>query len=205
VSEGTAAKTKIRAFVAIHPDPATVTEVEHLQAKLKQELDSPGVRWTAIAQLHLTLQFLGYVDRKYLPDFENALAKVCSQIAPFQLGAQGVGCFPSQRKPRVLWVGLNGEVERLAQMKSALDAGFSTLGFVPEERKFHPHLTLARIEHLKLREIETFSRQITANETTRFGAWAVEKVDLMQSILSSTGPKYSLLKAFSLNPDAARR
>jgi RNA 2',3'-cyclic 3'-phosphodiesterase len=189
---------KIRVFVAIHPDLATIAELQHFQTILQKSLDSDGIRWARSEQLHLTLQFLGYVERERLPEFEKALAEICSKGAPFQLSAQAVGCFPSERKPRILWAGLAGDLAPLQKMKSALDEKFSALGYVPEKREFHPHLTLARIEHLKLREIEQLGREIVSHQSRRFGVWNVEKVDLMQSVLFPAGAKYSLLKAFSL-------
>jgi 2'-5' RNA ligase len=188
----------VRAFVAVHPDPATTAELQRVLATLRQRLTFQGIRWMRTEQLHLTLQFLGAIPETRLPEFENALAEVCAGEAPCSLRAIGFGCFPNSERPRILWAGVNGDVVRFREMKSALDGKLSALGYVPEKREFHPHITLARIEHLKLREIEELNREVIADEGARFGAWEVEKVDLLRSVLSPTGATYSLLKSFAL-------
>jgi RNA 2',3'-cyclic 3'-phosphodiesterase len=189
---------KIRAFVAIHPDRDTILELERVQAELRRELDSNGIRWAQSGQLHLTLQFLGYIPSSRLVDFEGVMAEAVSHHPAFNLRAEALGCFPNQKKPRILWAGLNGELDLLQKLKSELDQKLTPLGFKPEERAFHPHVTLARIEHLKIREIEELGRQILSYQAVRFGAWRVEKLDLMRSVLSSAGAGYSLLKSFAL-------
>lgn len=189
---------KIRAFIAIHADAATVAELERVQNNLERGLPSDGIRWAKSEQLHLTLQFLGYIVAERLPEFEKILSDACSQHGPFGLRAETLGCFPDKRKPRILWAGLNGDVEPLENLKRHLDEKLAAVGYVAEKRAFHPHITLARIDHLKIREIEQLGRQLVSYEAVRFGAWRVEKIDLMRSILSPAGAKYSLLKSFGL-------
>lgn len=196
------ASQKIRAFIAIHPDPATVAELGKVQETLREELQSEAFRWVG-DRLHLTLQFLGHLPIDRVSGFERVMAEVCASHPPFQLRARGIGCFPNPRRARVLWAGLDGDLDALRQLKNELDEKLATLGYEPEKRDYSPHLTLARVEHLALREIEQLERQLGCFEAVRFGAWRVEKVELMRSVLSPTGAKYDLLKAISLKSQGA--
>lgn len=189
---------KIRAFIAIHPDAEIIAKLEKLQEDLRKRMRTNEVRWARTNQLHLTLQFLAHIETNRLSEFEAVLAQVCSGHTSFQLLCRGVGCFPTEKRPRIFWAGLEGELEPLRRLKEALDRFLAPLGFVPEGRIFHPHITLARLGHLKLKEIELISQQVVSSESVTFGGWKVEKVDLMQSILSPAGAEYRLLRSFPL-------
>ncbi|MBA4150568.1 MAG: RNA 2',3'-cyclic phosphodiesterase [Verrucomicrobia bacterium] len=189
---------KVRAFIAIHPPRDVVGQLIALVAKLKRTLKDDAFRWVKLEQLHLTLQFLGYIPREQLEEFQEVVAGVVSRHKSFYLKTESLGCFPSVSRARVLWVGLTGEGEALQRLKSDLDKGLVPLGYQPEERPFHPHLTLARIPVLPASCRTLLQQQVAAHDTYSSGEFTVQTVELMQSFLSPKGASYRLLGSFSL-------
>jgi len=186
----------IRAFIAIHPAPHVQTRVEQLQAELRRELTPRVIRWARPDQLHITLQFLGNIERSRLPDFCSAVAAATQQQV--ELRVANLGCFPSALRPRVLWVGVTGQVALLQQLKLRLDEHLQPLGYEPETREYHPHITLARIGPLKPAEREAMQQCIARLGSTDCGSWTVMAVDLMRSHLSPHGARYEVIQSFKL-------
>src|SRR5687767_6154006 len=107
----------IRAFIALPLDPVLAAEIR----KVQQRLDAPdgAVRWISPEQLHLTLRFLGNVAADRLDDLATALRRACAHAdaAPFRITLEGAGCFPSTKSPRVVWIGIQGDLEPLRKLQ----------------------------------------------------------------------------------------
>jgi 2'-5' RNA ligase len=126
-----------RLFVAIDlPD-----EVKKRIAAISGNL--PGARWVPGEQLHLTLRFIGDVDVATFKAVKTALTQVSTQ--PFSLQLRGVGHFPPGKQPRVLWVGME-ESRPLLELQERVEAALITAGIAPDERRFSPHITIARLK-----------------------------------------------------------
>src|SRR4051812_11208891 len=97
---------KIRTFVAIYPPAEIVAELQAAQKQLQKNV-SDDVRWTKPEQIHLTLQFVGYVKRSSLDGFQSALERVSNDTSRFQIRAEAIGCFPNHKRPRIIWAGLS--------------------------------------------------------------------------------------------------
>jgi len=189
---------KVRTFVAIYPSSTVLSHLESAQTRLQSLIAPEAVRWTKPEQIHLTLQFLGYVKRDLLGLFQSALEYVSAEIHGFQIRAETIGCFPNNRRPRVVWAGLAGELESLQTLKRKLDTAFVELDYEPEERKFHPHFTIGRVADLKTSDARRLAKEILKFESAQFGEWQVREIHLMQSVLSPKGAKYHVLKTFLL-------
>jgi 2'-5' RNA ligase len=100
------------------------------------------VRWLGPEQQHLTLRFIGELDNGRMYDIAEALSLVAG--VPFELRLKGLGHFPPRGEPRVLWVGVEKNAE-LAGLKRRIDRALAQSGLPPDERKFAPHVTLARM------------------------------------------------------------
>ena len=182
----------IRSFIAIDIPAEVKSELTKLQNSLKHL--GAVVSWTRREGVHLTLKFLGDVEPHVIPDIVNALIGAVNHTMAFNIIVEGVGCFPNPRRPRVLWVGLQGG-ESLSLLQSAVESATEPLGFPPEHREFHPHLTLGRVKDPRgiervVRELEHlgFPRQeFTASE-----------VRLMKSELKPTGAIYTMLHSIPL-------
>ena len=135
----------IRAFIALElPESAR----EALGGVQKQLSPAGGkdVKWVRPEGIHLTLKFLGNIDEAQVEKVAQETAQAAAGCPPLTLKMKGVGAFPGVSRPRVVWVGLTGDVERLARLAADLEGRLSRLGFAPEGRPFTAHLTLGRVK-----------------------------------------------------------
>jgi len=168
------------------------TELSRLQDSLKRQ--GASVSWTRSDGIHLTLKFLGDVDQAVIPKIIEALSTAAGSVSPFAVVAEGVGCFPNARRPRVLWVGLNGGAP-LVTIQDAVEKTTEPLGFPREQRAFHPHLTLGRV-----RRPEGIERVVRELERQGFPRqeFRAHELRLMKSELQPGGAVYSQLHSVEL-------
>jgi RNA 2',3'-cyclic 3'-phosphodiesterase len=132
----------IRSFLAFSLPAEIRSVVEQVHEGLKGA--SRDVKWVRPASVHLTLVFLGSVDEEEVPALSGAVRGVCEGFGPFRLAVRGTGLFPNPRRPRVIWLGLEGDVERMGGLRDALQEVLEPFGIERERRPFRPHLTLGR-------------------------------------------------------------
>lgn len=137
---------KVRCFIAIEMPPAVRDALGEVSNLLASQLTGGGVRWVKPSNIHLTLRFLGDTDPAVIESVVESLDHVGSTNAPFKLRLGELGCFPNSRKPRVIWVGLNGNTNQLVALHQTLQQNLQPLGWEPERRAFRPHLTLGRVK-----------------------------------------------------------
>jgi 2'-5' RNA ligase len=191
---------QLRLFVAVELPPEVRDALSALQQELRPR-GGPGVRWVRPEGIHLTLKFLGGVPRQQVPLVEEALGRAASGQTAFGLSLGMPGFFPSPRRPRVLWVGIEGEVEQLTALARRVEEEMSALGFPAEERPFAPHLTLARLgEKLAPAQREDFGRAAQSAPWHPGHPFSVDGVSLMRSQLSPQGAIYSCLHTAPLTP-----
>jgi 2'-5' RNA ligase len=184
----------IRAFIAITPPETLQRAFANTQGAL-QRLSLP-FRWVKPAQIHLTLKFLGDITPEALDPIAQAMQRAVTTLTPFALSIQGMGCFPSLVRPRVLWVGIHASYDMLLQLHQRLDSELAALGFAPEERPFRPHLTLARgQQRVNSRHLAT---ALHAYHDQHFGDMLVDQMQLMQSQLHRDGAVYTMLRSVTL-------
>jgi len=154
-----------------------------------------GVKWVEPENLHLTLKFLGDTPDTLVQEVEDAIYESCQGIEPFKMAIQGVGCFPTKQRPRAYWAGLT-KSKSLETLQTNIAERIEALGFEPEEKKFVPHLTVARIKEPIGKERMT---QAFLNFELRSAPFVVDRVSLVQSTLRQEGPIYTVLKDYSLS------
>jgi 2'-5' RNA ligase len=184
----------IRTFIAVTLAKAVIEEI----AKVRTLLQEPkgDIRWTRIEGLHLTLKFLGNIERSQVEMILAVLQDIAQQHSPLRIVAQGLGTFPNLRRPRVLWVGLQGE--RINKLSEAIESALLPLKFPPEEREFTPHLTLGRIR--SSRGWERVLPILKAHKRAYFGESVIDHMTLYQSDLRPDGPIYIPLGVVSFQP-----
>jgi len=187
----------VRSFIAINLPPAVLVKVAEFQSELRAAVPRDCVRWTQPEQIHLTLRFLGNIAEGELSQVEDALRRGCRGVGPFAPRARGAGCFPDLQRPRILWVGFDGALEPLLHLQAAITRETGPWG-EREEREFHPHLTLGRVKRASRELASALARHLEQAGQRDFGSWPVEQVDLMQSDLSSAGPRYTRLAGVRL-------
>lgn len=167
----------------------------HRAARILHEEEMP-VRWIDPDNFHLTLKFLGQVRPDRIPGVEEAMAKVADQTTKFEVDFEGFGAFPTIRRPRVLWLGIDATPE-LRCLKQDLEWALGDCGFEPETRAFHPHVTLGRVEKGKGAGAFRGLDDMVADMEFK-GTINVHTLDLMRSHLSKDGARYSVVSGARL-------
>ena len=152
----------------------------------------PGARWLAPENLHLTLRFIGEVDRGVADDLDAALGQIA--VAPFEIALDGVGTFGRGRKARTLWVGLEA-CAALARLQAKVEAAVNAAGIPVEERKFTPHVTLARLKAPPKGKLDAF---VMANDAFRAGPIPTDRFHLYSSFLSASGAIHTVEASYPL-------
>jgi 2'-5' RNA ligase len=183
----------IRLFIAID----TPEEILPLLAGVRDRLESAhaDVRWEPDGKLHCTLNFLGDTREEVLPDIVSALEGIASSTPLFPIRYSGLGCFPDKREPRIIWVGMedaNGILQRLAQ---TVETRMEALGFKPEQRIYHPHVTLGRVKSSRrMRELLAMMETVTFESCPAF----LREIELVKSELKARGSVYTMVAKMTL-------
>jgi len=179
----------IRCFVAIELPSIVYQSLENTAARLSDRVDARSVRWVKPTNVHLTLRFLGDTEPSTIKDVNLSLDRVALNQKPFTLSLGALGCFPNQRKPRVIWVGVNGDTEQLSTLYYALARELEPLGWPAEKRPFKPHLTLGRVKNSR----QVVNAQLPWGEALASASFDVSAVNLIKSDLRPTGAVYTSL------------
>jgi len=180
----------MRLFTAIELPADVCDALIEAQTQLKKRIDGK-VSWLSPKNLHVTLKFLGEVADADVVKVCDALKSVA--FTRFTLRVSQLGTLPPRGKARVLMAQMGGDVDALAGLFDSIEAACEPLGFARENRRFCPHVTLAR---LKLpRRIDREIAEVTFRHTEAFD---VREFVLMQSHLSRTGAEYQRVATVAL-------
>jgi len=183
-----------RLFIAIELPDNILRQITRVQQQIERQIPARAVRWVKPDSIHLTLRFLGDVEIDRIDSLKAVLDVAGTNHAPFPLEIAAPGCFPNTRNPRVLWLGLEGNLESLGNLQQSVEQAITDLGFIPEDRGFSPHLTLARVQRNASRD--DAGRVGLAAErglAEPVGGWRVEDLSLMRSQLKPSGSVYTEL------------
>lgn len=188
----------LRAFIAIEL-PSVLQDAIHQQtASLRQSFDPSFVRWVYARNLHLTLKFLGDVSPTNVALLTQMLASESSQYHGFDMQAGGIGSYPTSRRPRVIWVGLQAPAE-LESLQRSIESGAARLGYEAEERGFSPHLTIGRVrQNLPATDVQKIRAALESIKAGDMGKTTVDSVHLFKSDLQPGGSVYTKLFSASL-------
>jgi 2'-5' RNA ligase len=157
------------------------------------------VRWVAPEGIHLTLRFLGEVDEARLDELGAALEQaVAGREAP-RLAPGSLGAFPSLRRPRVIWIGLEEDGRRLEPLHVAVEGAARLLGWPAETRAFRPHLTLGRVRDPRRGVPPELVQALAAERVATWPSSPQRCVALMRSHLSPHGARYEELRTWQLD------
>ncbi len=180
----------IRAFIALELPPSVISLLDKLQENFK----SLGLRakWVRPENIHLTLKFLGNIDSGDIDKIGGAMTGAVKDFDPLTLAARGVGVFPGIRRPRVIWVGLGGQIQLLFDVQRRLEDNLAAIGFPKEKRPFKGHLTLGRFRQAV--NTNTIHRIIQEHANLSSEEFTANRIILFQSELKPAGPVYSQLQ-----------
>ena len=174
-----------RLFIALRP-PESVRDllVDAME-------DNPELRWVADENLHLTLRFIGEVERPLAEDIAAVLAGV--RAPSFELALHGVGIF-EQRNGGALWAGIRPK-DAVTALAAKVERACQSAGLEPERRAFHPHITIARWNRRSAAAAQAFLERNRALVSPPF---AVDRFTLLESRLSRHGAHYEAVAEYPL-------
>ncbi len=167
--------------------------VKDSMAVMQQGL--PDMRWVDPDMLHLTLVFLGEVDRPTFMEAMHALAGV--EVRPFEVELAGIGFFPSKGTPRQIWAGVRAQPE-LERLQRRVLRALADVDVVPERRRFVPHVTFGR---LRLPPPEPrLQAFLQRHALFRLEPFPVSDFHLYSSWLGAGGAHYEIEASYELVP-----
>jgi 2'-5' RNA ligase len=193
----------VRAFIAFELPQTVLDKIERLQEQIKQDVPSGLVRWVRPEGIHLTLRFLGDVPEIQISDIASAMHQACRPYARFDISIAGLGCFPNASRPRVIWVGVGEQTGTLAGLQQEVERSLVPLGFSPETRTFHPHLTLGRVKGRDRERVQALGEYVTRAKV-KIGHIQMASVSLIRSELLPGGAVYTQLAEAKLGSGKAR-
>ena len=184
----------MRLFIAINLPHSERQAIHDSTEPLRAAASS--VTWVAPDCIHLTMKFLGEQQPEDVPKIRDALAAVARRFHPMRLEVGGLGAFPHLRAPRIFWMGIGAD-PKLELLHHDLEVACEALGHEVEARAFRPHITLGRVKRDVSDEQVTRMARLATNVRYR-GTIDARSIDVMQSELSSAGPRYTMLAAVPL-------
>lgn len=183
----------IRSFLAVDFGAFYADSIEQIIQNLRtQQLN---VKWIDPTAAHLTLNFFGSISQQLVDSIKEVLTPALRKQSRFRLHLKGAGAFPNVKRPRVLWLGIDGEIERLREIKVLVDECLSVLPLPKEERALKPHLTLGRFREMPR---GTFSLPKEVEQFLNSKAFLVKEIVFFRSDLQPEGARYTPLQLFAL-------
>ncbi len=134
---------KLRSFLAVPISGEVQSNATRLMKKLAEK--TSGVRWVAPDNLHITLKFFGDIKVESTHEISRAVQKTVDVADPFEITVAGAGAFPDIQRPRTVWLGVTDGKSQFVEFFEQLEDRLHDLGYPPERRRFHPHLTIGRV------------------------------------------------------------
>jgi len=178
----------VRAFLSLDiEDQEVLSQISEIQNKL--DTNSAKMKLVEIENVHFTLRFLGDTIVSTIDEIESSLNQI--NFEPFNIEVFGVGAFPNNRRPRVIWIGVTQNADSVVSLKREIDSRLKKFGYQPERKKFTPHATIARVRFIK--DAERLARNLEELNDARIGTMTVSKFNMKKSTLTPSGPIYETL------------
>jgi len=179
----------IRTFIALNLPKNIISSIRKIQEDIKSYAFK--VRWVNLENIHLTLKFLGNINYTDIERISETIMTTVNGYAPISLAVKGVGVFPNIKRPRVIWVGITGQIEKLTDIQKDIEENLEKIGFPQEKRPFKGHLTVGRIKgKIDSKKLLDAMKKFEKFESELFIA---DKIFLFKSDLKSTGSVYTEL------------
>jgi 2'-5' RNA ligase len=184
----------IRTFIAVEIPEKIISSIARVQEGIKNY--GFKIRWVRPESIHLTLKFLGNIEAADTENVGRAVFRASKEYTPLSLQVKGIGVFPGIKRPRVVWVGITGQLETLFGLQKTLDKNLEAIGFSKEKRPFKGHLTLGRIK--KKIDTNTFIEALDTFGNFETETFTADRVVLYKSELKASGAVYTKLMSARL-------
>ncbi len=184
---------RIRAFISVDIEEPLSEKLNKLAESLK--LTGADVKVVEKENFHITIRFLGNIPVDMIDMIEDIMKKAVKNVKTHKIRLKGVGAFPNEMRPRVIWVGVNGD-EYLREINRIIERELRRMGLKPETKPFTAHVTLARVRSRK--RIDELVKWINEMKDIELGEMEVRSIRLKKSTLTPRGPIYETLKEVKL-------
>jgi RNA 2',3'-cyclic 3'-phosphodiesterase len=181
----------LRTFIAVAASPEVRSGAVKLMNRLRTSSAVANVKWVAPENLHWTLQFLGDVDERDIPEVCQAVATAAAECEAFDIEARGAGAFPSADSPRTLWIGAGEGTREMSVLHAAVERRLKKRGYRGEERRFIPHITLGRAG--RKGQPQSLAGELARLADYDAGSMLVDEVTVYSSQLGPEGPTYDVV------------
>ncbi len=186
----------IRSFLAFELPPEIKEMLRDVSGEMKKlALD---LRWVKVDNMHLTVVFLGGINRAQIGEVGLKTEEICCDFAPFNVSLRGTGIFGTPRNPRVLWIGINGDLDRMGRFRDSLQLALEDLGVRQEKRPFRPHLTVGRFRKGSRTASHHLEKLLSRYRDLKSQPWPAKELVLFRSDLNPGGAVYTKMKAWPL-------
>jgi len=188
----------MRTFVSVEIPGKIKNNINKMIVKMKRRLKAgEQVKWVDKNNLHITLKFIGWIEDGKIEKMTDSLANSVKDFGAIKVSIAGLGVFPDERHPRVVWAGIDEGWDRIKQLSERIEDRLSKESYGKREnREFSPHLTIGRIKE-KI-DPETLCGLIEKNKKERYGSFAAKNISLMKSTLRRSGPIYEEIEQIKL-------
>jgi len=186
----------IRSFLAFELPEDIKTIVTRVSGEMRKS--GLEVRWVRPEFIHLTVVFMGDIQSEQIPSMGEEIKAVCSSHPPFGISLKPMGCFPNSRSPRVIWLGIDGDLERMSHFRDQLQEGLAPFRIKGEERAFRPHLTLGRFRKPGKKQTE-LDQLLAGYRDLSSPSCTLDELALFRSDLKPGGAVYSKMLSWPLS------
>jgi 2'-5' RNA ligase len=189
---------KMRAFIAVELPDVVVNDLRRAMSLIR-DAGVHNLRTVRPEGIHLTVKFLGDIAISQVEPLSVAMNNATRDIKPFELHLGGTGAFPNNQHPRVIWAGVDGEMESLRSLQQSIEKAVEGLGVEGERREYNPHLTLGRIRGgASQEEGQKVAQTLSITNLDESLRIPVNSISLMRSTLTPNGAVYDRLASASL-------
>ncbi|MFA4916468.1 MAG: RNA 2',3'-cyclic phosphodiesterase [Syntrophales bacterium] len=182
-----------RSFLAVELPGEILIKITDIQKLLKKTIQGI-ISWGRPEGIHLTLKFFGNISGDDVANLSRVVERSLANVKPLSLNVRTIGVFPSIMRPRIIWLGINGDVAPLIKLQETMDYGFQDCGFKKEARSFRPHLTMGRIKSPK--GLTGLAKVVEEKENYVAGQFQADGLTLLKSDLTPKGAIYTKLAWF---------
>jgi RNA 2',3'-cyclic 3'-phosphodiesterase len=189
----------LRTFIAVDFPPEMLEKIGEISTFFRQKTSENALKWVETGNLHLTLKFIGEINDNTLEQVEHTLSHSLNGQKAFEIQVSGLGMYPNKMAPRVIWLGITGG-DPLVKIHHILDKNLAVLDIKPEGRALSPHLTIARVrKNVDKATAKKIGDTLAQFKVESLGTITIDRVHLYQSILTPSGPNYTVLHSVPLN------
>ena len=188
----------LRSFIAVEIPVEIQNAISHSTASLQRALPKPIIRWVSPQNVHLTLKFLGDVSPANIERLADVLKLEAAAHGMFSMSVGGIGAFPTSRRARVIWIGLEAPPSLVA-LQHGVEAASARLGYTRENRPFSPHLTIGRVgQNVTAADLQKIRTDLDGTSVGSLGMVNVDAIHIFKSDLQPGGSVYTHLYALPM-------